>query len=74
MSDSDETCTVCGKDLINVSGVAHLYHDGKRFPLCCPLCVDLFQRAPARFARGERPQTVVEELLAEMKWKDSGRW
>jgi hypothetical protein len=35
--------------------------------------MDLFQRAPARFASGERPQTVVEELLSEMKWKDSSR-
>jgi len=73
MNDTNETCAVCGKDLTNVSGVSHLYRDGKPFPLCCPLCIDLFQRAPARFASGERPQTLVEELLAKMKWDDSGR-
>ncbi|HVU18358.1 MAG TPA: hypothetical protein VHD32_15750 [Candidatus Didemnitutus sp.] len=72
MNDPTESCAVCGKDLANTSGVAHLYRDGKAFPLCCPLCVDLFQRAPKRFADGERPQTVVEELLAEIKWKNSG--
>lgn len=74
MNDTNETCAVCGKNLASTSGVAHLYHDGKPFPLCCPLCMDLFQRAPARFASGERAQTVVEELLSEIKWKESGRW
>lgn len=38
------------------------------------MCMQLFQRAPGRFARGERPQTIVEELMAEMKWKEPGRW
>jgi len=74
MDHINEACAVCGKDLANTSGVARLYRDGKPFPLCCPMCVDLFQRAPKRFANGERPQTVVEELLSEMKWRDSGRW
>lgn len=70
MNDLNETCAVCGKELINTSGVAHLYHEGKPFSLCCPMCMDLFQRAPARFASGERPQVVLEELLSEMKWKN----
>jgi len=76
MSDTDlhEACAVCGKDLAGVSGVAHLYHEGRRFSLCCPMCMQLFQRAPGRFARGERPQTIVEELIAEMKWKEPERW
>ena len=74
MSDLNETCAVCGKDVGNTSGVAHIYREGRSFALCCPLCIDLFQRAPKRFASGERPQTIVEELLADMKWKDAGRW
>ena len=71
---SDPCCTVCGKDLTYVPGVAHVYHDGRRFSLCCPMCMEMFQRAPARFASGERPQTIVEELLAEMKRKSLGLW
>ena len=67
-------CAVCGKDLANAPGVAHLYHDGRRFSLCCPVCIGMFQRAPARFASGERPQTIVEELIEEMKWKQPGGW
>jgi hypothetical protein len=74
MSDLNEICAVCGKDLANTGGVAHLYRDGKPFPLCCPMCIDLFQRAPKRFASGERPKTIVDELLAEMQWKQGDRW
>ncbi|HWA24870.1 MAG TPA: hypothetical protein VG734_04275 [Lacunisphaera sp.] len=74
MSDLNETCTVCGKDLTNTGGMARLYHDGKAYPVCCPVCMDLFQRAPKRFASGERPKTIVDELLAEMQWKERGRW
>ena len=69
-----ETCSVCGKVATGGADFSHLYHVGRRFPLCCPVCVQMFQRAPDRFARGEHPQTVVEDLLNEMKWKDSGRW
>jgi hypothetical protein len=35
--------------------------------------MDLFQRAPKRFASGERPKTIVEELFAEIQWKDKGQ-
>ena len=71
-STRDETCVVCGKSINDNTGTAHLYHDGGRFALCCPMCVEMFQRAPARFASGERRQSLVEELLEEMKWKNSG--
>lgn len=71
---SDGNCIVCAKDLSNAAGIAHLYHEGRRFSLCCPICVQMFQRAPGRFARGESPKTLVEELLDEIKWKETGRW
>ncbi len=69
---TDTACAVCEKDLANTFGVAHIYHEGRRFALCCPVCVQLFQRAPDRFAKGERPQTIVQELVAELKWKEPG--
>ena len=67
-------CIACGKELAGASDVAHLYHQGRRFSLCCPMCIQMFQRAPARFASGERPQTIVEELLEEMKWTKPTQW
>lgn len=72
-STRDEICVVCGKATEGNAGTAHLYHDGRRFALCCPMCLDLFQRAPARFASGERPQTLLQQKIEEIKWRDSGR-
>lgn len=68
-----EACVVCGKSAEGSPEFSHLYHDGRRFALCCPLCIQLFQRAPDRFACGENPKTLMEELLDELKWKDSGQ-
>lgn len=75
MSDDNtgsEVCVVCGKSTEGEHGVCYLHHAGRRFALCCPMCVQMFQRAPDRFARGENIKTLVEELLDEMKWKETG--
>ena len=76
MSDdpnSGETCIVCGKSTEGERGFAHRYHEGSRFTLCCPMCLQFFEQASDRFARGDHPQTLVQQLIDEMKWKDSGR-
>lgn len=70
-NEGTELCVVCEKDLSSTQSITHLYHAGRRFSLCCPMCLDLFQRAPDRFARGERPKTILEELLTQLKWRDS---
>ncbi len=68
-----EFCVVCGKEISGALGTAHLYHDGRRFALCCPTCVEMFSRAPARFASGEHPMTIVQELLDNLRWNEDGR-
>ena len=76
MSDDllhEETCVVCGKSTAGNPGTAHLYHDGHRFALCCPMCMEMFQRAAARFAHGDHPQSLLQQMLDEIQWKDSGR-
>ena len=75
MSDDSargEICVVCGKSIDGTTGTAHFYHDGRRFTLCCPMCMEMFQRVPARFASGEHRQTLVDELLDKMKWDNPG--
>lgn len=69
---ADGLCTVCGKVTGPNGSLARVYHQGRSFTLCCPLCLQLFQRARDRFARGERPQSVVEELLEQIRWKERG--
>ena len=69
---ADECCIVCRKPTAGNTGTAHLYHGGRRFTLCCPLCVEVFGRAPARFAAGDHPQSLLEQMIDEMKWKGPG--
>lgn len=64
-------CIVCGKVVSEEGAAMHRYHDGRRFALCCSTCAEMFNRAPDRFARGERPLTILQELLDQMRWKDS---
>lgn len=71
-SSNEDACVVCGKSTEGDRGFAHRYHDGRRFAVCCPLCLQMFERASDRFARGDRPQTLVQQLIEEIKWRDSG--
>lgn len=73
ISSSAETCIVCGKSTEGAGNFAHLYHEGRRFALCCPMCLQMFERARDRFARGDRPQSLIQQLIDEIKWRDSGR-
>jgi hypothetical protein len=72
--DRPENCAVCGKPADGGRGFSHIYHDGHPFSLCCPMCIDLFQRAPNRFARGERRETILEDLLEQIRWKNGSGW
>ncbi|ACB77711.1 hypothetical protein [Opitutus terrae] len=67
--EATETCAVCGNVATGGRRFSRLYHQGKAFPLCCPMCIDVFQRAPDRFARGEHPQTITAELIEQLKWQ-----
>jgi len=70
LAEFEDACAVCGNVATSGRRFSRLYHEGKAFPLCCPMCIDMFQRAPERFARGERPETVLDELIAELKWRN----
>jgi hypothetical protein len=70
VSPADGLCAVCGKVIDRNGGLARIYHQGRSFTLCCPLCLQMFQRARDRFIRGERPQSVVEDLLDQIRWRE----
>ena len=70
MNADGEPCIVCGKSTEGTGSFAHLYHEGRRFALCCPMCLQMFERARDRFARGDRPQSLIDELLEKITWKN----
>jgi len=68
--EDEEACTVCGNTAAGGRRFSRLYHSGKAFPLCCPMCIDIFQRAPERIASGDRPRSVLEDLVEKLKWRN----
>jgi hypothetical protein len=41
-----DSCIVCQKPVRYGTGFAHIKEDGKMVTLCCPLCMETFQRNP----------------------------
>ncbi len=50
-----EACAVCGKNVEHGGGFARLKHGRHLFSLCCPLCLETFQKDPTSYvARFEK--------------------
>lgn len=45
----DGQCAVCGKSVGHGEGFSHLNIEGQMIALCCPLCFETFQKAPAEY-------------------------
>lgn len=45
--DPDEFCIVCGKNVTHGGGFSRINHEGTKVNLCCPLCLETFERDPA---------------------------
>lgn len=44
-------CAVCGKNVQGSGGFARVNHAGHLIELCCPLCVETFEKDPAPYLR-----------------------
>jgi hypothetical protein len=42
-------CAVCGKNVENGGGFVRINHGERMVDLCCPLCLETFQKDPAPF-------------------------
>jgi len=42
-----DSCVVCGKNVQHGGGFAKVSHGGIMVNLCCPLCLETFQKDPA---------------------------
>ena len=41
-----ESCVVCGKGLRSGEALATLHREGLRLPICCPLCLEEYEKDP----------------------------
>jgi hypothetical protein len=47
---SEDFCVVCGKPARGISGYSRLLHEDRMYALCCPLCMETFQKKPDYYA------------------------
>lgn len=47
---SEDYCVVCGKPARGISGYSRLLHEDRMYALCCPLCMETFQKKPDYYA------------------------
>ncbi len=57
-----EECIVCNKPVRHGTGFAHIKCDKKIATLCCPLCMETFQRKPELYLRRIEMQRLAQSL------------
>ena len=50
----DDHCSVCGKTVAGGRGFAHLKQGGVWVTLCCPLCMETFEKSPLDYVNKQK--------------------
>ena len=64
----DQSCIVCHKSVDHGGGMAHFKVEGEMIALCCPLCIETFNKNPKQYLSLRKLQRA---LLG--KTKEPGR-
>jgi hypothetical protein len=56
------TCVVCGKNVENGGGFAKIKRGEVMLELCCPLCLETFQKSPEPFLKRAKRIGYFREL------------
>jgi len=57
-----QICVVCGKSLKPGEALATLHKGGNKLPVCCPLCLEAYEKDPQPYLERLAKQTLREEL------------
>lgn len=60
----DTRCAVCGKSVEQGGGFCHINIENRMVALCCPLCMDTFQKDPKQYMRMEEIHKLEEAIKA----------
>lgn len=56
----DNRCIVCQKSVEHGAGFCHLNVEGVMIAVCCPLCMETFQKDPETYLRRRRVREIEE--------------
>lgn len=66
----DQHCIVCDKSVDHGGGMAHFKVEGEMIALCCPLCIETFNKEPKRYLSLRKLQRSGQSPLGA---RDHGR-
>jgi ribosomal protein L24E len=61
-TDENDACIVCEKPVRYGTGFAHIKHEGKMVTLCCPLCMETFQKNPKPYLIKRQAREIERSL------------
>lgn len=61
----DKRCIVCGKSVEHGGGMCHIEVEGHMAAICCPLCMEAFNKNPENYVRRQEVRTIVGEALGD---------
>ncbi len=60
--NESETCVVCGKGLRSGEALATMHQEGRKLPICCPLCLEAYQQDPKPYLERLARRVLLREL------------
>jgi hypothetical protein len=55
-------CAVCGRNVQGERGFSRINHGGTLVNLCCPLCLETFQKNPSQYTARLFHQEILHDL------------
>ena len=60
--DVERTCVVCGKSLRSEEALAVMHQEGHKLPICCPLCLEAYEKDPKPYLERFAKRILLDEL------------
>jgi hypothetical protein len=60
--DSSDFCIVCGKGLRPGEALAKMHQGESKLPICCPLCLEAYQKDPQPYLDRFAKRALLREL------------
>lgn len=62
-----EKCVVCGKSVAGGHFHARIIHGDKEILLCCPLCLETFEKSPDKYLRRQETSSEVQAIFGLLR-------
>lgn len=59
----DAVCAVCGKSVDHGGGLSHMKFEDAMIALCCPLCIETFNKDPKPYLRRRGVRKLADDAL-----------